>query len=367
MNSTNKRVRRKIIHVVQHLSPGGIENLTLELLRVAHPDDQLLIFSLEGNKHEAIKRWPRLKEYEEKLVFLDKSPGVQFGLILTLLNAFKSVRPDVVHTHHIGPLLYAGYAAKMAGVPFRIHTEHDAWHLNCTKRKQLQALILKTVKPTIVADATHVKEQLDHHFHDSKTVVIKNGIDCQKFQPGSKSLARQFFNLPQEKLIIGCAGRLETIKGHEFAIHAMSFLPQESILIIAGGGPERGRLMQLAQSLKIEDRVRFLNQIEHMPRFYHALDLFCMPSLMEGLPLSILEAQACNIRVAATNVGASSEAMCPKTGRFIKTKDAAGTARTLCSMLHKTCDNQPRDFILQHFDIHKMAQAYHELTLGKLA
>jgi hypothetical protein len=133
MNKTTNRTGKKIIHVVQHLAPGGIESLTLELLRFAHPDDQLLVVSLEGDKQEALARWPRLQEYQDKLVFLQKAPGVQFGLVVTLVKAFKGVRPDVVHTHHIGPLMYAGYAAKLAGVPVRIHTEHDAWHLNNKK------------------------------------------------------------------------------------------------------------------------------------------------------------------------------------------------------------------------------------------
>ena len=367
MNSTNVRVRKKIIHVVQHLEPGGIENLTLELLRLAHPDDQLLIVSLEGNKDEAMNRWPRLKEHQDKMVFLEKPPGIQFGLILTLVKAFKGVRPDVVHTHHIGPLMYAGYAAKLAGVPVRIHTEHDAWHLDNAKEKRLQALLLKAAKPTIVADAKHVKEQLDNHFRYSRTIVIKNGIDCQKFRPGSKDLARQFFELPQDKLIVGCAGRLDKVKGHENAIKAMTFLPKESILVIAGEGAERERLTQLAHSLKLEQRVHFLGQVEQMAHFYQSLDVFCMPSLMEGLPLSLLEAQACNVRVVATDVGASSEAVCPNTGHLINTNDIAGTASTLLKVLLKPTQQQPREFILEHFEIRKMAQAYHELALGELA
>lgn len=367
MNNTNTRVRKKIIHVVQHLAPGGIENLTLELLRFAHPDDQLLIVSLEGNKSDAMERWPRLQEYQDKMVFLEKPPGVQFGLVLTLIKAFKGVRPDVVHTHHIGPLMYAGYAAKLAGVPVRIHTEHDAWHLNNNKQKQLQALLLKAAQPTIIADATHVKEQLDNHFRYSRTVVIKNGIDCKKFRPGSKELARQFFDLPKDALIVGCAGRLEKVKGHEIAIKAMTFLPQESLLVIAGDGSEREHLMQLSHSLKIEHRVRFLGQVEQMAHFYQALDVFCMPSLMEGMPLSLLEAQACNVRVVTTDVGASAEAVCPTTGQFIKTNDVAGTASTLLQVLLHNSTHQPRDFILQNFEIRKMAQAYHELALGELA
>lgn len=367
MNNIPSKTGKKIIHVVQHLAPGGIESLTLELLRFANPDDQVLIVSLEGNKHEALQRWPRLAEYQQQMIFLEKPPGIQLGLVFTLVKAFKGVRPDVVHTHHLGPLMYAGYAAKLAGVPVRIHTEHDAWHLNNSKHKQMQSVLLKAAKPTIVADATHVKEQLDNLFRYSRTVVIKNGIDCNKFCPGSKNLARQRFDLPQDKLIIGCAGRLEKVKDHQTAIKAMRFLPEHSMLVIAGEGTQREMLENLVVKLHLQQRVRFIGQTDHMPHFYQALDVFCMPSLMEGLPLSLLEAQACNIPVVTTDVGASAEAMCPHTGKLVKTGDVPGLAATLLQALLQTNSHEPRDFVLSNFEIRKMAKAYHELALGELA
>lgn len=367
MNSMTPKTGKKIIHVVQHLAPGGIESLTLELLRFANPEDQLLVVSLEGTKEQALQLWPRLIEYQDQMIFLNKAPGVQLGLVFTLVKAFKGVRPDVVHTHHLGPLMYAGYAAKLAGVPVRIHTEHDAWHLNDSKHKQLQSILLKAAKPTIVADASHVKEQLDNLFRYSRTVVIKNGIDCNKFNPGSKTLARQCFDLPLDKLIIGCAGRLETVKDHQTAIKAMKFLPEDSILVIAGDGSQREILQTLVETLNLEQRVRLLGQIDQMAHFYQALDVFCMPSLMEGLPLSLLEAQACNIPVVTTDVGAAAEAMCPQTGRLVKTQDVPGLAATLLQVLLQPRTHQPRDFVLSNFEIRKMAKAYYELSMGELA
>uniref|UniRef100_UPI001BD57190 glycosyltransferase n=1 Tax=Vibrio crassostreae TaxID=246167 RepID=UPI001BD57190 len=173
---------KKIIHVVQHLAPGGLETLTLDLLRLAKPTDQVLIVSLEGTKEESIKNWPKLKPYHNQIVFLDKEPGVQFNVIIKLIKAFRGIRPDVVHTHHIGPLLYAGYAARVSGVPTRIHTEHDAWHLNNNKRRRLQALALKAAQPTLVADATRVYNQLRTAFSYENIITIKNGVDCVSYR-----------------------------------------------------------------------------------------------------------------------------------------------------------------------------------------
>ena len=66
MEKPNTNQRKKVIHVVQHLAPGGLETLTLDLLRLAKPLDQVLIVSLEGTKDKAIKNQKELIENEKK-------------------------------------------------------------------------------------------------------------------------------------------------------------------------------------------------------------------------------------------------------------------------------------------------------------
>lgn len=368
MNITSaQRHGKKVIHVVQHLAPGGLESLTLDLLSFANPCDQVLIVSLEGTKDESLKNWPRLQAFENQLVFLNKKSGVQLSLILTLIKAFKAVKPDVVHTHHIGPLLYAGYAARMAGVPVRIHTEHDAWHLEDKKHRRIQGMVLKAAKPTLVADASHVKEKLNACFSGSSSVVIKNGVDCTKFKPGSKQLARELFKLPENKIIIGSAGRLEQVKGHDLAIKALALLSKDTILVIAGEGSQRANLEILVEKLQLKDQVIFLGLVENMPRFYQSLDLFCLPSRFEGLPLSPLEAQACNIPAVVTNVGASAEVLCSHTGSLAKSNNVADLAQSLARSLANQSNKLPREFVVTNNNIHQMVKAYDELSMGELA
>ncbi len=107
---------KKVIHVVQHLAPGGLETLTLDLLRLAKPLDQVLIVSLEGTKDKAIKIGRNYNRIKIRSCFLDKAPGVQFGIIVKLIKAFKAIRPDVVHTY-IVHFVTLEYAASFKGVP----------------------------------------------------------------------------------------------------------------------------------------------------------------------------------------------------------------------------------------------------------
>ncbi|MCG9640465.1 glycosyltransferase [Vibrio sp. Isolate34] len=357
---------KKIIHVVQHLAPGGLETLTLDLLRLAKPNDQVLIVSLEGTKEESIKNWPKLKPYNNQIVFLGKESGVQFNIIIKLIKAFRGIRPDVVHTHHIGPLLYAGYAARVSGVPTRIHTEHDAWHLQDDKRRRLQALALKAARPTLVADATRVYNQLRSAFAYENIITIKNGVDCSKFKPVSKIKARTALGLPQDKNIVGCAGRLEHVKGQDQLIQALALLPKNTIVAFAGDGSKRKQLEQLATTLNLKERVIFLGLVDDMTTFYGALDTFCLPSRHEGLPLSTLEAQACNIPTVAMDVGAVDETLCPISGKLVKSGSIIGLSHALLEN-DRAPFLSPRSYILNHFDIVKMVASYDDISEGAYA
>ncbi|GLO63432.1 glycosyl transferase [Vibrio sp. MACH09] len=366
-NYTNTTQQRKVIHVVQHLAPGGIENLALDLLTFANPKDHVLLVSLEGTKEQALMNWPRLKPFADKLAFLDKPPGVHVSLAYTLAKVFRNIKPDVVHTHHIGPLLYAGYAARLANVPVRIHTEHDVWHLDSKKYQQLQKLLLKLARPTLVADATQVSKKLAQTFSYKDSVVIKNGVDCKKFKPGSKTLSREEFNLPQDNFIVGCAGRLQEVKGFDIAIKALAMLPTKVHLVIAGDGPEREALETLSKKLFVDNRVHFLGHIDNMPRFYHCLDLFLLPSRKEGFPLSPLEAQASNIPSMVSDVGACSEVICPETGTLVRKESITDIAGSVMKMLGQKSKKLPREFVVNGHDIRQMVRAYEELATGAVA
>ena len=119
----------RVCQVVQHLRPGGIETLVLELARLAPPGQTTDILSLEGSPERAVAAWPRLAQTGAGLKFFAKAPGWRIDCLLALTRYLRQVRPRAVHTHHVGPLIYGGLAARLAGVPRIIHTEHDAWHL----------------------------------------------------------------------------------------------------------------------------------------------------------------------------------------------------------------------------------------------
>ncbi|GAA5644678.1 glycosyltransferase [Vibrio proteolyticus] len=360
-------LKKTVIHVVQYLAPGGIEAMALDFLSFAAPSEHVLIVSLEGDKNTALRNWPKLAPFADQLIFLGKPPGVHFALIRRIAKLLKLLRANVVHTHHIGPLLYAGIAARLARVPHRIHTEHDAWHLESPRRFLLQKWILEMVKPCMVADADLIDADLRQRFPRSDIVTIKNGVDCNKFKPGSQSLAREYMKLPKEVCLIGCAGRLEAVKGQDILIKALTYLPPEIHLVFAGSGSELARLQRLARHCQVHDQVIFLGLVNSMPRFYQSLDLYCMPSRQEGLPLAPLEAQACNIPVIASDVGATRETLCPDSGTLIHSESPLELAAAILYRIMLAERATPRAFVVKHHDVRQMISAYAQLSKEDIA
>ncbi|CAM3626173.1 GDP-mannose-dependent alpha-(1-6)-phosphatidylinositol monomannoside mannosyltransferase [Vibrio aerogenes CECT 7868] len=351
------------IHVVQHLSPGGLECLVLELLRLASPSNQVLIVSLEGEHQQALEKWPRLRPFSGQLHFLGKSSGWCKTTLFRLKALFKTTRPDIVHTHHIGPLIYGGIAAKSTRVPVCIHTEHDVWHLQNWRHRLLEKVVLNWVRPVLVGDANQVTQTLRSYFNYPDALTIKNGVDCERFTPGDKTSARTTLGLPEATYMIGCAGRLEWVKGHDQMIKAFKQLPENYHLAIAGQGSQEAQLRQLADESGLSQRVHFLGLVDNMQTFYQALDLFCLPSRSEGFPLSPLEAQACGIPVVVTHTGACEETLCQQTGKLVKANCVFSLIQALKDAETTVLSTSPRAYVEKHCNIQQMVAAYESIGL----
>lgn len=355
---------KNILQIVQHLKPGGIESVVLDLIKHKPADSNVYILSLEGNKDELVSRWERLKEYEENIICLEKAPGWRPKLIKNIMDITRYYCIDIIHTHHIGPLIYGGLAGKFSSIKV-MHTEHDAWHLNNFTRCFLQNTIINIVNPILIADAKKVSQTLMSKMIFGKNIMtISNGIDTKKFKIGNKNKARNFLDLPINAKIIGSAGRLEYVKGHDILLNAMTLLDPEIHLAIAGQGTEKENLCSLALALGLSDRIHFLGRIDEMNAFYQSLDIFCLPSRQEGMPLAPLEAQACGIPSVVTNVGASTETLYPE----LKLIAEPNNCESIAHYINKAINiNFPirehmRTYIKNNFDSRVMANSYYQLA-----
>ena len=105
---------QRIAHIVQKMAPGGLEVLTLELARQA-PGEHIII-SLEGEAETLIAAWPRLTPMRGRIFGMKKKPGVDLTLPLRLAALLRAEKICCVVTHHVGPMIYGGAAARLASL-----------------------------------------------------------------------------------------------------------------------------------------------------------------------------------------------------------------------------------------------------------
>ncbi|UTV29291.1 glycosyltransferase [Photobacterium atrarenae] len=335
--------------------------MCLNMLR--HATCPMYLVALEGSREESLARWPLLREFADRLHFLNKTDGFCGQSVRQLRRIIRQHRAQAIHTHHIGPLLYGKLA--ILGLACRhVHTEHDAWHLEDPKQCWLTRLLMsKQIR--LVADAPTVADDLAKKLHTVAPLVILNGIDTQQFIPGDQAAARQQLNLPPDAFLIGCAGRLVPEKALETLLEILPTLPSSMHVAVAGDGEMRQRWQQLARQLGVAERITWLGYVNNMHRFYQAIDLFCMPSVKEGLPLALLEAQACGCSVVASRVGAIPELTNPATGALFTPEDR----RSLASILRRklTADHHHNRTLNQQYvariaDIRTTVARYQQLA-----
>lgn len=179
------------------------------------------------------------------------------------------------------------------------------WRIPQTLRHRLAAIGARAVFSSNIEDAEYL-----HRWGlatANKIHVVSPGIDPDRWNCDTKDrfASRQHWlpGLPEDTFVVGTAARLVDGKGIELLIEAIAQLATENpsvALLIAGTGPRQESLEQLVRNCKLDAHVRFVEFVEDMREFYHALDVFALCSTTESFGLTIAEAMACGVTVIAT-------------------------------------------------------------------
>jgi glycosyltransferase involved in cell wall biosynthesis len=350
-----------IVHVVERLAPGGIETLVHDLVAGSKTSDHIV--SLWGTRAQVIEGWPLMAFHAGNLHGMSKRPGIQLSLIPRLAQLLRRIGATHVFAHHMGPLLYAGAASRLAGLNL-IFVEHDCWHYDArVSDERIIKFSARFFRPRIVAVNDEIASRLRKMTRRLDVSAFAPGVSTSKFVPSSKQLARYSLGLNAASKIIGTAGRLVEVKGHAYLIEALTRLDKDTELAIVGDGPDKQSLMDLSKHLGISERVHFLGHRDDLSLIYPAFDVFCLPSLAEGLPRAVLEAQACGIPVVASDVGSVITAIAPDSGGIVPPRDAAMLAEAIeRSLKQKISPQTLHDFIDHNFSLSQTQRQFEELA-----
>jgi len=146
------------------------------------------------------------------------------------------------------------------------------------------------------------------------------GIDMRRFSSAEidRTRVRATLGIPDQTIILLSVGELSIRKNHAAIIQAMSKMTTKNIIyLIAGQGDRLHELESLSEKLKLSDRVRFLGYRSDLNEIYRAADIFCFPSLQEGLPVALMEAMACGLPVVCSNIRGNTDLIENRKNGFI--------------------------------------------------
>jgi len=349
----------RVLHVITQTARGGLETTLMNYYRNIDRSEIQFDFLKHRNEHEA---------FDDEIISLG---GRIFSLprmnpfssdYLNALNFFFVSHPEykIVHVHQDCMSSIMLKAAKRNGVPVRIAHGHSSG-----QDKNIKYPIKLYYRSQITKYATELfacsKDAGNWMFKGADFKLLKNAINTDSYTYSSEiaDSIRSMYSISKDSFVIGNIGRFHKVKNHSFLIDVfveIKKINNNAVLLLIGDGELKSQLKSKVNDLKLADSVIFAGICDNVNEILNAMDVFVMPSLYEGFPVSLLEAQAnglpcfisdslskeCDITKAITRVSLNSSP-----------KDWAGL---ICSETGKPRLSTTSDIYNKGFDIKVNAQ-----------
>jgi glycosyltransferase involved in cell wall biosynthesis len=295
--------RARVLYLSHTFMVGGAEEMVLNLVR--HLPDRFEPFVTCINQAGPIGEEIRNTGVPFQVLGLD--PGIRRPWhVLGIQRHLREVQPDIVHTFLLTASLYGRLGAILAGVPIIVGTEVNIYEHKRSYHALAERLLMRGTDRVVVS-AESVREFYVRQVHadPSRVDVIYNAVDWSQLQTTTPAGAlRAAVGVPADVPVAGIIARLTEQKAHRYLFDAMAATPELASLhlLVVGDGDLRHDLRERVARLGLSGRVHFLGARRDLGDVLAAVDLFVMPSLWEGLPLSMVLAMGAGLPVVATRV-----------------------------------------------------------------
>ncbi len=364
----------KVAHVTLTMKPGGIENFVVSFARsLRNTNFKFTMVCLDGGGDLL----DDIHSSGFRSFVLNRRPGLDWRLVISLVRIFSREKFDIVHTHNEAAHFYAGLAARLSRVPCLITTEHSRHYIDdAHMRRRLQKFLMSRITDrwvTVSEELARVSVERDG-LALKKLSVIPNGIDVERFmKPDSADdklyALRREIGVPEKAKIVIMVARLHPLKNHEMLIQAMAEIKDQNDnvhVILAGDGEMRDQLVRLTQSLGLGSIVHFLGYKQDVRTHLWLSDVFVLCSKTEGMPLSLLEAMAARVPLIITRTANKAELITDGVNGKVAESDVKALASALSDALRdpdksRKMSENGFEFVREHFSLETMMNRYQGL------
>jgi glycosyltransferase involved in cell wall biosynthesis len=283
----------------------------------------------------------------------------------------------VFHAQLTWPLSckYGLLAARLARVPAVVATAHSRYQIAPVLARQPRVIARCVDRYLAVSQGVARQLREDFRIPARKVSLVRNGIVPPGVPPPqARAALRAQLTAGADRPIVLTVARLDLRKGLQYLLDAVRQVPQ-AMLVLAGDGEDRSTLEAQARDLQVADRVVFLGHRTDVPALLAAADVFVLPSLTEGLPISLLEAMAAGTPVVGTAIeGIDELIVAGETGVLVPPADANGLAAGILAVLRDPAGahvraTAARAFVDREFTVERartqVLEVYRELLVAK--
>ena len=287
------------------MNRGGIESFMMNYYRHIDSSKVHIDFIVHGDTPGA---------YDDEIV---KSGSIIYRVPIKSRHPFKYKREmckifslgkyDIVHSHVDAMSTWILKMAKQCGIKIRIAHSHNTEHLTTNKIKYA---LNEYARKNIRKYATHCfacgEAAGNWLFGKGNYSVIQNAIELERFlfSESKREEVRSSLGINDDTILMGHVGRFDTQKNHEFLITVFAEIKKKRSnvkLMLIGSGWKEESIKSLVESKGIADSVYFMGNRNDVNELYNAMDCYVFPSLFEGLPVVLVEAQANGLKCYLSN------------------------------------------------------------------
>jgi L-malate glycosyltransferase len=322
----------KIAQLIDSLSVGGAERMQVTYVESAIARGIVpTIISLRHQENTHIPQ--QIESAGARLVEMTGKNMVDLARFFRLVSFLRRERFDVLHVHLTHAIFLGCWAGLLTGTRV-VATLHN---VNPDEHPFLEALSLIFGAHRIIAVGNEVEHAYRRRLPGKKIDVVYNPVPGgAQLSEAEKTALRRDLTGDETRPTLICVGRLEPQKGMADLLDAMAILRSshpQAILLIAGRGSLETELKSKIEVLGLQGSVRMLGVRNDVPRLLAASDIFVNSSHWEGMPISVLEAMAARLPVAATRVGDVPNIVTPQTGLLVEPHHPQALADAMRTLL----------------------------------
>lgn len=306
----------KVIQFIGSLSDGGAETLVKDYSLFFNNRVDLGVKNIvvTVNNYTNSANYKRLRESNVEIITIYNKHSItnrilrvcfgKFYIPYKLAQIIKDIKPDCIHVH-LALLKYLKSIHKqLQGIKlfYTCHSRPELYFQNKNEDEGIAAdILIRECNLKMIALHNDMANTINSMFNINNTMIIKNGVDLNKFKNITESPKdiRESIGLPSDAFVLGHIGRFTEAKNHIFLLKIFQNVlnrKRNAYLLLIGSGPLYLEIQEKSKILGISDRIIFLSHRTDIPQLLKAMDVFVFPSLYEGMPVTLIEAQASHVK-----------------------------------------------------------------------